>query len=188
MLPAPDEGLTRLAPKQVILWTGPRHSGKTTRAARLVQAARADGFVVAGCLAPSVYVNDALIGFDLVNLHNNQKAPLALRESSRAKGRRFRFLAEGLALGNEALGPAATQDADLIIIDEFGPLELAHGGWRAATDRLMTATNAVLLLVVREELAAEVQQLYQAGAIERLIAAQLESIDEVLALLGNHRR
>lgn len=182
---APDEGLTRLTPKPIILWVGPKHSGKTTSAAHLVQAARAEGFVVAGCLAPSVYANDALVGFDIVNLHSNQKTPLALRASGCGVGQGFQFLAEGLALGNEALGSPATKDADLIIVDEFGPLELAHAGWRTAADRLMTVPDAVLVLVVREELAAKVQQLYRAAAIRRLVAAQPESIDEVLALLKN---
>jgi len=178
-----------LAPQTIILWVGPKHSGKTTAAARLVHAARDGGFVVAGCLAPSVYANDLLLGFDVVNLRSGERAPLARRETGPGQDRQFRFLAEGLALGNEALDPTATQDADLILVDEYGPLELTFQGWRTAGDRLMTSTDAVLLLVVREELADEVQQLYdEAVPIRRLVAAQQESIDEVLAVLGNNRR
>ena len=177
-----------MAPQSIILWVGPKHSGKTTSAARLVHAARAAGFVVAGCLAPSVYANDSLLGFDVVNLRSGERAPLARRETGPGQDRKFRFIAEGLALGNEALDPTATQDADLIIVDEYGPLELTFQGWRTAGDRLMTSTDAVLLLVVREELANEVQQLYEAVPTRRLVAAQQTSIDEVLAVLGNNRR
>jgi hypothetical protein len=67
-------------------------------------------------------------------------------------------------------------------------MELTLAGWRTATDRLITTTSAILLLVVREELAAEVQQLYRAGSIRRFVAAQPGSIEEVLTVLGNQRR
>ncbi len=187
MVRAPDKRLTPLASPSLILWVGPKHSGKTTSAARLMQTTRADGFVVAGCLAPAVYANDALLGFDIINLCSGERAALARREAGPDAGRKFHFPAEGLALGNEALGLTATRDADLIIVDEYGPLELAFQGWRAATDRLMASTGAVLLLVVREELADKVQQLYKAVQTMRLAATQPQSIDRVLAALRNNR-
>ena len=134
-----------------------------------------------------MYVNDRLIGFDIANLRSGCRVVLARRETRPSADRKFRFSAEGLALGNAALGPAATTGADLIIVDEYGPLELAFQGWRAATDRLMTSTDAVLLLVVREEWADEVQQLYGTVPIRRLVATRTESTDEVLAVLRNNR-
>ena len=188
MLPAPEKKPAPLARPLVILWVGPKHSGKTTNAARLVEKARAEGFVVAGCLALSVHENNRLVGFDLINLRSGAQTALARREATPGGDSRFRFLATGLTLGNEALDSAAATDADLIIVDEFGPLEFAQEGWRAATDHLMLSTQAVLLLVVREELAAEVQQLYRAATIRRLVATRPESIDEVLIMLRNKRR
>jgi nucleoside-triphosphatase THEP1 len=176
-----------LAPRAIVLWVGPKHSGKTTAAARLVWEARAGGFAVAGCLAPSVYENGLLVGFDVVNVRSDERAPLARRRTRSGASRRFHFLPKGLALGREALGPAATRGACLIIVDEYGPRELASLGWRDATDHLITATDALLLLVVREELADEVQQLYGAAGIRRLVASRPESVDEILGMLGNHR-
>ncbi len=187
MLHVPDKKLAPLAPSSLILWVGPKHSGKTTSAARLMQMARTDGFVIAGCLAPSVYVNDLLTGFDIVNLRSGERKVLARRETGPGADREFHFTVEGLALGNDAFGPVATKDADLIIVDEYGPLELACQGWHAAVDRLMTFTDAVLLLVVREELADEVQQLYGAIPTRRLAATQPQSIEEVLTALRNTR-
>ncbi len=173
-------------PQVLVLWTGPKHSGKTTAAIRLVQAARAKGFVVAGCLAPSIYANDLLTGFDIIDLRDGRQAPLAQRETGGHGLGGFRFLPAGLELGNQALGPTATKDADLIIVDEYGPLELEFRGWRAATDRLMTSTRAVLLLVVREELAEEVRQIYGGMTAREFVATKQGSADEVLALLANH--
>jgi len=177
-----------LAPQVLILWTGPKHSGKTTAAARLVQAVRAKGWAIAGCLAPSLYENDRLIGFDILDLRTGRRATLARRRSMPGEEKRFRFVTEEWKLGQEALSPAATRDADLIVIDEYGPLELASRGWRAATDRLMTSTDAVLLLVVREELVEKVLQLYGSIPARKIVATEQGSIDGILALLANRRR
>jgi len=187
MLQEPDEGLTPLTPPSIILWVGPKHSGKTTSAACLVQTVRDAGFAVAGCLAPSVYANNSLLGFDVVNLRSGERGPLARRETGPGPDRKFRLITEGLGIGNEALNSIATQDADLIVVDEYGPWELTFQGWRTAVDRLMTSTDAVLLLVVREELVDAVQTLYGAVPTRRLVATQQKSIDEVLAVLRNNR-
>ncbi len=176
-----------LAPPMLILWTGPKHCGKTTAAARLVQAVRTKGLVAAGCLAPSIYEHARLVGFDIIDLRDGRRAPLARRETGGQEAGGFRFLAEGLELGCQALGPPATKDADLIIVDEYGPLELAFRGWRAATERLMTSTRATLLLVVREELVEEVRQTYGDMTSRKLVATEPPSIDKVLALLANKR-
>jgi nucleoside-triphosphatase THEP1 len=177
-----------LAPRILILWTGPKHSGKTTAARRLVEATRARGWAVAGCLAPSLYENNQLVGFEVVHLGNDRRAILARRRAMHDQENEFEFLADGWALGEEALGPGATKGADLIIIDEYGPLELASQGWRAAAERLMTTTEAALLLVVREELAEKVRQLYGGIPSRTVVATAPESIGEILALLANPRR
>ncbi len=48
--------------------------GKTTAAARLTQRACAEGFTVTGLLAPSVYLNGELMGFDALDLKNKTRA------------------------------------------------------------------------------------------------------------------
>ena len=187
MLPARDKEPARMVPRLILLWTGPKHSGKTSSAGRLVAAARGRRFTVAGCLAPSVYADDVLLGFDIVNLRSSRRGPLARRNLEHPHDRSFHFLAEGLSLGEEALGPVATKDADLIVVDEYGPWELKSHLWRRATDRLMISADAVLLLVVRDELADEVQRLYAGPVTRKLAALASESVDEVLALLENRR-
>lgn len=177
-----------LTPRALLLWVGPKHSGKTSAAARLARAARSRGFVVAGCLAPSVYLSGRLAGFDIIALGRGRRASLARREVEQGSERGFRFLAEGLELGRKALSPRAAGNADLVIIDEYGPLELNSQGWRAATDRLMSTTGAVILLVVREELADKVRQLYAGILTRTLRAREQESIREVLTILENNRR
>ena len=49
---------------QLTLWTGPKHAGKTTALADLVECARPDGFSVAGLLSLARYRDGNLLGFE----------------------------------------------------------------------------------------------------------------------------
>lgn len=167
----------------LFLWTGPKHGGKTTAAAKLAPAARRHGFCVAGLLAPSIYREGHLTGFDALDLRSGIRAPLAVRRNEPGDVGQFHFLEEGLRLGSQALDPAATEGADLVIVDEFGPLELASRGWRSAVDSLIRAGGMPLLLVVRQELVERVREVYAEVPSRLLDAAAPESIDDVLRSL-----
>jgi len=173
---------------KLVLWTGEKHSGKTTRVAKLVETARAEGFNVAGLLAPSLYRDGNLLGFDAVDLRNETRAPLAKRNTETGKTGRFTFLSEGLKLGNAALGAAATKSADIVIVDEFGPLELDGRGWRENVDSLLASGGALILLVVRRELAEQVRRLYTDFPCENLAAAEPKSIDKIIGMLRDYYR
>jgi len=168
---------------KLVLWIGEKHGGKTTSAGNLVRIARDEGFIVAGLLAPSVYSDDELLGFDAIDLRNENRVPLARRK----KGR-FIFLNDGLKFGNAALSMAATKSADLVIVDEFGHLELKGQIWRQSVDSLLTSSSALILLVVRQELASKVQQVYKDFPCRNIAAIEPESIDEVIGLLRNYRQ
>ena len=172
---------------RLILWTGPKHSGKTTSATKLAQVASAEGFNVAGLLAPSLYRNSKLLGFDVLDLQNQTRAPLARGKISQSKAGPFTFIADGLKLGNAVLSAEATKSADLVIVDEFGPLELNNEGWRRNVDSLLISSNAVVLLVVRRELADTVRQVYSGLPCRELAATEGDSIDEVITMLKNRR-
>ncbi len=173
---------------KLVLWTGQKHSGKTTSAAGLVNVAREDGFNVAGLLAPSLYRNGELLGFDVLDLRNGTRVPLARRKTGGSKTGRFTFLPNGLKLGNAVLNATATKTADLVIIDEFGPLELNGRGWRDDVDSLLASSNALILLVVRQELADSVWRLYANLPGRKLNAIKPKSIDIVIKILRHCRQ
>jgi nucleoside-triphosphatase THEP1 len=99
----------------------------------------------------------------------------------------FCFLGEGGRLGSHALDTAATEGADLVIVDEFGPLELASRGWRAAVDSLVHAGRTPLVLVVRQELVGAVRDVYADVPSKLLNATAPESIHEVIRTLRDDR-
>jgi nucleoside-triphosphatase THEP1 len=176
---------------KVILWTGKRHSGKTTSAFKLAELVRNEGFTVAGLLAFSLSENGRLVGFDAFDLQSENRAPLVRREikdNEREKMYLAPHIIAGFDLGRAALSLAATKSADLIIIDEFGPLELDKRGWRKDVDLLLALSNAIILLVVRQELVNTVRQLYKNVSSIKLIAGERDSFDQVVSLLRNCRQ
>ncbi len=171
----------------LFLWTGPKHSGKTTRAGQLARRARQDGFRVAGLLASSIYQEGHLVAFEVLDLQSEARSLLAVRRDDLGDVGSFHFVKEGLRLGHQALAAAATEGADLVIVDEFGPLELASQGWRRAVDALVRTGGVPLLLIVRQELAGAVQEAYASVPSKVLDAAASESVHEVIRLLAHDR-
>ena len=168
---------------ELILWVGPKHSGKTAAAAALVELARDEGFRVAGILSLSVYEGDTLTGFDVMDLAAGARVPLARRDEPGAiQAGSFGFRAEGIEHGRTALASEAARSADLVLVDEFGPLELRGEGWRPAVDELLPVAAGVVLLVVREGLADDVARLYERHC-PGAVPARAAFIGRVLATL-----
>ena len=53
---------------KLVLWTGPKHSGKSSALGQLIARSVAEGISVAGILAPSIYQRGRLVGFDVVDV------------------------------------------------------------------------------------------------------------------------
>ena len=170
----------------LILWRGARHSGKTTAAGKLAERARDEGFRVAGLLAPAIYINGCLRGFEVLDLRNGTRTLLANR-GCKPDAEQFVFTETGLRFGRNALDIDTVKSTELIIVDEFGPLELAGNGWRQNVDILLTSTDAVVMLVVRDEIAGKVKKLYAAVGSEQF-AAGPESVANVVEMLRKLRR
>jgi nucleoside-triphosphatase len=174
-----------MALAKLILWVGEKHSGKTTSAFKLAESVRNEGFTVAGLLAPSIYEDGRLVGFDVFDLQSGKRVPLARGETS-GKCLAPQFTG-GVTLGHASLSPAVTKTADLIIVDEFGPLELDQRGWRKDVDSLLASSNAIILLVVRRELVDLVKQLYQDVPCMELAAGEPDSVERIVTMLYDRK-
>jgi len=162
----------------LILLTGKKQGGKTTVLQRLVERLKREKFKIAGFVAPSVYKGAFLPGFDLVDIQSGRSMKFARRKTA---AQAFQFSDQGLEFGRKILESEEARNADLIIIDEFGPLELEGDGWRKDTDLLLENKNC-LLLVVREELVEAVKELYS-GLSCRVFPAVEQSIENIKRLL-----
>ncbi|MHC4155475.1 MAG: nucleoside-triphosphatase [Planctomycetota bacterium] len=172
---------------RLVFWTGPKHSGKTTAAGELATRAREEGFCVAGLLAPAVYERNRLVGFDAVDVRTGEQVSPASHRKETGEGEGFRFTERGHKLGKAALDVSTVRSAELVIVDEFGPMELQGNGWRDQVDLLLAETDAAILLVVREELVEEVERLYGDYGGRKIAAAEKDSIELVTDMLRQRR-
>jgi nucleoside-triphosphatase THEP1 len=137
----------------VLALTGPVHGGKTTFLERSWPRWAAAGLACAGFLSPAVTDERGETGYDLLELPGLLRSPY-LRRGGGARAVRtgpYAFVAGALERARRIL--RAPGPADLLIVDEVGPLELEGGGlWPALRDAVRRPQGAVLL-VVRESVA-----------------------------------
>jgi nucleoside-triphosphatase THEP1 len=141
-----DAGASRTGRAPVVIITGERGAGKTTLAAAVVELLRATDVRVGGVLAPGTYRDGRRYSFDVVAVATGERRPLSCRDPKDGwvEERCFWADPEALALGNAAL---CADDADVVVVDEVGPWELAGSGWAARLGALVRAPAALLLVV-----------------------------------------
>jgi nucleoside-triphosphatase len=131
----------------IVIITGERGAGKTTLVTAVVERLRAAGACVGGVLAPGTVRDGRRNAFDVVDLATGERRPLSARDAQPGwiEEKCFWVDPDGYRLGNAALSRAG---ADVVVVDEVGPWELAGSGWAARLDSLV-AGAVPLLLVVR---------------------------------------
>ncbi len=134
--------------------TGPVHSGKTTFLAGAADRWKASGFRVGGFLSVARLRDGSDQGYDLVDLKNGTSAPFLMRkgEPDWPSVGPYRFVPE--ILEQAAAIMSRDRDAEILIVDEIGPLELDGEGLWPAFEKAL-AHGSRCLCVVREEILDE---------------------------------
>lgn len=155
-LPLPPPGqlaasLRDTAAPALALLTGARGSGKTSWGRLLVDVARAAGLSAAGLLSPPIFTQGQKTGIALLDIATGERRLLAQRAAegeSGTAGTGWRFDAATLAWGNDIL--ASLPPADLVLIDEMGPLEFdGKMGFLAAFSTIDARRYRLALVTVR---------------------------------------
>lgn len=139
----------------------------------------AAGVRVAGILSPGDFDHGRRTRFDLLILDTGERLRLAESDGNGPSdsGRGYRFLPETIAAGRAALAKERINHADVVFIDEVGPLELRGEGWAPALDGV-TATRKPMVWVVRPGLVEEVRRrwLLQNAIVLEVSATAPESL------------
>ncbi len=133
-----------------VVITGRPGVGKTTLFRRVVERLQASGVRVGGFICPEVRVGGRRIGFRIVSLDGSMEAWLARIEGCDGpRVGRYRVCREAEDVARNAVD-TAIRSADLIAIDEIGPMELRSPGIRSAIlDALMSGKPGLFVAHLR---------------------------------------
>jgi len=146
--------------QNIFLISGDIQGGKTSYLLKLVDVLKMRDLDVGGFLAPGNFESGERSGFKLHNIKSEVEISMASTEETAAwkKYRRFWFNPEAFIQGREWIQTCLEQEADIVVIDEVGPMELEGSGWFDTLESLISQSGAIQLWSVRENLVSEVMQ------------------------------
>ncbi len=168
-----------LAPRRIVLLTGDPDAGKTKLCRRVVEETRLKGVRVSGLLTEARRLSSGRIVQTVLNLRTGERRRLAdyvgVDEGEpigRGVAGRFSwtFVSESVRWGRHELDRCLTGEADLLVIDQLGPLELLAGsGWVNGVRVLAEGRYGLALVVVNPLVLDRLN--------ERLTTAEVTKVD-----------
>jgi molybdopterin-guanine dinucleotide biosynthesis protein A len=142
----------------IIILSGQKGEGKTTRITDLIRYLRGGFIEVGGICSPGNWKDGIRDYYEVVDIENGESGLLCDRKADEQDIplHHFFFKTSGIKLGIRALEKTGFTHPHVLIIDEIGPLELEGKGWSQFLDGLDLTSFGVILLTVRESLIEEV--------------------------------
>jgi nucleoside-triphosphatase len=144
----------------IALVVGSKNSGKTTYLEHLLRKGKQKNLRTGGFLSRGNFTGTQKKKYFLQDIRSGTQYLLASttpHPSRTISYGEYYFDQKIFELGNQLL--EAQMDGDLIILDEFGPLELRGQGFRRAFDILLQHYTGIILIAVRASLLPEILKL-----------------------------
>jgi nucleoside-triphosphatase len=134
--------------KRLLLVTGRPGVGKTTVLLGVAEGLKAKGYRVGGMISKEVRREGTRVGFEIVNFATGVKGWLAhVEQRVGPRVGKYRVnLGDLDSIGANAI-LHASKNADVVIIDEIGPMELFSQAFRKAVTEALNSTKLVLAVI-----------------------------------------
>ena len=134
---------------RVILLTGRPGVGKTTIVNRVYEHYSKNGFKIEGLTTREVREGGARTGFKITDLSSGQEGWLAKKDlGSGPRVGSYVVVSHDLEkIGVPALERSISGAADLVIVDEIGPMEMTSVSFRSSISRVLNGYRAVVATV-----------------------------------------
>ena len=168
----------------ITLFSGPVHSGKSTRLKEVCAVFERNGSSFDGYLSEAVFDGDRRTGYDILDLQTGARTPFFRLWTGRCLDHvgRFGLLAAGLSAAEGIIRRG--RSSPLLIVDELGPLELdGRGIWPALAPVVLGSPGTDVLAVVRRGLVAEFLKLL--GPQTRVFDISARPAPELAAALAS---
>ncbi len=125
--------------------TGRPGTGKTTIVLSAAQGLRDKGYIVGGMLSKEVREKGTRIGFEIIDVATGEKGWLAhVNQPTGPQVSKYKVNLHDLdRIGAKSIHNAM-KDADAVIVDEIGPMELFSSAFRQVVRDLITSEKLVL--------------------------------------------
>ncbi len=136
--------------QKIIIISGKQREGKTTFLKEVIALLKKENISFDGIIAEGIDKDGERIGFDLIRLKTGKSYPLSTTIPT------FNYTQYGPFFFNDNIFQEVNSSlknttADLVIIDEIGPLEIQDKGWAPAIEQLLN-NNTTMIWVVRKPL------------------------------------
>jgi nucleoside-triphosphatase THEP1 len=142
--------------------SGVRGSGKTTFLIDLVKKLTGSGLEVQGVLEAGIFEDDKKVAIEVIDLAAGESrilARLSTEETTKLQFGDWTFFPEAFEWANERL--METNNPDVFILDEVGPLELRQGmGLQAGLKVMTSKTYGLGIMTVRPKCLTKVNRLF----------------------------
>jgi nucleoside-triphosphatase THEP1 len=146
--------------RKIYIVTGKIGAGKTSLIQQIISKLQSENIKIAGLITTRIIENKTTTGYDTLNVATNKKAKFlrTFGDINQQRIGKYFIYAEGLKLGENL---STVNDANLIVIDEIGKLELEEKGWHDVLSKIISNPTGHLLLSVREEVLNEVLEKFR---------------------------
>jgi len=148
--------------KRLLFLTGSPGVGKTTVLMRVVEALKAEGYSVGGMVSREVRSCGARFGFEILDLGSDRRGWLAhVNQPTGPQIGKYRVNLEDLnGIGATAIADAS-ENLDVVAVDEIGPMELFSEKFKEAVKKAVESGKLVVGVVhwkARDRLIEEVKK------------------------------
>ena len=180
------ENILRIVPdmvkNNVIIITGNKGEGKTTKLQRIVKLIKKEKISMTGFLAYADLKDGDRNGYTLVDIVSSKSIILCSNEpcSTYEKIGRFYFNPLAIKFGQKLLNTNPVEKT-LIVIDEVGPFELQNKIWYDSLVYQLGIPKNVILLIVRAKLVDEIIRKFEItnAKIYKLSGDDMDIVNEI---------
>ena len=166
---------------------GERGIGKTSLLLALIAAFQNRNLQIAGVISPGIFEGSRKVAIELIDLTSRESRLLARLTEEEETGLRFgdwSFFEETLAWGNQRLSHHVP--ADVLILDEIGPLELdLNQGLQAGLDWMAEGGFQLCLTSLRSRCAESIQRKFPEITLFYLDSLDSQVIKETILRIVN---
>ncbi len=124
--------------------TGKPGIGKTTACIKIYEALK-DKIAIAGFITKEIRVGRERVGFEIIELNSDFNVKLAEKKDGYPKVGKYRVYVENIDMISKRIEDY--MKAELIIIDEVGPMELKSREFVRSVEKLVNSDKDVILTI-----------------------------------------